>query len=164
MGDARFDGGAGPRAGGGQPKKSRVGDEALGRSRGGLSTKVHMLADARGRPVHAVLGAGQQHDCRRALELLRAVGKTGKVLADKAYDTNQVLAAVEALGAEAVIPSPPRRHVPRVVDLTCYRQRNQIERLMSRLKQFRRLATRYDKTASSYLGFVHFVCALLWLR
>lgn len=111
-----------------------------------------------------MLGAGQQHDCRRALELLQVVGKTGKVLADKAYDTNQVLAAVATLGAEAVIPSQPRRHVARPVDLACYRQRNQIERLMSRLKQFRRLATRYDKTATSYLGFVHFVCAILWLR
>ena len=129
-----------------------------------MSTKVHVLADARGRPVHVVLGAGQQHDCRRALELLQAVGKASKVLADKAYDTNQVLAAVEALGAEAVIPSQPRRRVARSVDLVCYRQRNRIERLMGRLKQFRRLATRYDKTASSYLGFVHFVCALLWLR
>lgn len=145
-------------------EKSRVGDEALGRSRGGLSTKVHVLADARGRPIHVVLGAGQQHDCQRAVELLQAVQKTSKVLADKTYDTNQVLAAVAALGAEAVIPSQPSRRVARAVDLVCYRQRNQIERLMSRLKQFRRFATRYDKTASSYLGFVHFICALLWLR
>jgi putative transposase len=125
---------------------------------------VHVLADARGRPVHAVLGAGQQHDCTRALELLQAVRKTGKVLADKAYDTNQVLAAVAALGAEADNTSQPRRRIARPVDVECYRQRNQIERLMSRLKQFRRLATRYDNTASSYLGFVHFVCAMLWLR
>ena len=114
--------------------------------------------------MHVVLGAGQQHDCQRALELLRGVAQTGKVLADKAYDTNRVLAAVAALGAEAVIPSQPRRRVPRALDRACYRQRNHIERLMGRLKQFRRLATRYDKTASSYLGFVHFVCALLWLR
>ena len=125
---------------------------------------MHVLADAQGRPLHVVLGAGQQHDCKRAVELLQTVAQTGKVLADKAYDTNQVLAAVVALGAEAVIPSQPRRHVARVIDKGCYRQRNQIERLMSRLKQFRRLATRYDKTASSYLGFVHFICALLCLR
>ena len=116
------------------------------------------------RPVHAVLGAGQQADCTRALELLQAVDKTGKVLADKAYDTNQVLAALAAFGAEAVIPSQPRRRMARPVDLVCHRQRNRIEWLMGRLKQFRRLATRYDKTASSYLGFVHFVCAMLWLR
>ncbi|SHL28422.1 Transposase [Hymenobacter psychrotolerans DSM 18569] len=125
---------------------------------------MHVLADARGRPLHAVLGAGQQHDCTRALELLQAVRATGNVLADNAYDTNQVLAAVAALGAEPVIPSQPRRRTARPVDVVWYRQRNRIERLMSRLKQFRRLATRYDKTASSYLRFLHFVCALLWLR
>jgi transposase len=135
LGAARFDYRAGPCPGGGEPKKSRVGDEALGRSRGGLSTKLHLLADAKGRPLHVLLGAGQQHDCKRAVELLQMVSQTSKVLADKAYDTNQVLAAVEALGAEAVIPSQPRRHVPRAVDLNCYRQRNQIERLFSRLKQ-----------------------------
>ena len=67
--------------------------------------------------MHAVLGAGQQADCTRALELLQAVGKTGKVLADKAYDTNQVLAALAAFGAEAVIPSQPRRRMVRPVDL-----------------------------------------------
>ncbi len=72
-----------------------------------------------------------------------------------------MLAAVAALGAEAVIPSQPRRRIARPMDLACYRQRHQIERLMSRLKQFRFLATLYDKTASSYLGFVHFVCTLL---
>jgi transposase len=58
----------------------------------------------------------------------------------------------------------PRRHVLRPLNHVVYRERNRIERLMSRLKQFRRLATRYDKTASSYLGFVHLVCALLWLH
>lgn len=123
-----------------------------------------MLADAQGQPVQLVLGPGQQPDCRRAVELLSHVGQTRQVLADKAYDTNQVLAAVATLGAEAVIPSQPRRRVPRVIDQLAYRQRNGIERLMSRLKQFRRLATHYDKTASSYLGFVHFICALLWVR
>lgn len=111
-----------------------------------------------------MLSAGQQHDCRRALGLLQAVGKTGKVLVDKAYDTNQVRAAIEALGAEAIISNRPRRRITWLVDLACYRQRNRIERLMSRLKQFSRLATRYDRTASGYLGFVHFVCAMLWLR
>ena len=69
-------------------EKSFVGDEALGHSRGGLSTKRHVLANAQGQPVHVVLGAGQQHGYKRAVELLQAVTHTGKVLADKAYDTN----------------------------------------------------------------------------
>ena len=96
--------------------------------------------------------------------MLGLLTRTNKVLADKAYDTKLVLAAVYALGAEAVIPVQAPRRRPRPVDLLAYRQRNRIERLMGRLKQFRRLATRYDKTACSYLGFVHFVCAIIWLR
>lgn len=111
-----------------------------------------------------LLGGGQQADCRRAVELLDTLTHTNKVLADKAYDTTYILAAVHALGAEAVIPVQAPRRRPRALDQLAYRQRNRIERLMSRLKQFRRLATRYDKTACSYLGFVHFICALLWLR
>ena len=110
-------------------------------------------------------GAGWCTPCWAQASSTIAHGRCCKSLAKPAkYTTPTRLAAVAALGAEAVIPSPPRRRVARPIYLSCYRQRNQIERLMSRLKQFRRLATRYDKTASSYLGFVHFVRALLWLR
>ena len=111
-----------------------------------------------------VLGPGQQADCRRVADLLPAAEGAGNVLADKAYDTDAVLASVAALGAQAVIPSKKNRLVQRVIDRNLYRDRNKIERFFSRLKQFRRLATRYDKTASSFLGMVHFVAALLWLR
>ena len=107
-----------------------------------------------------VLGPGQQADCPRAADLLSAAEDTRNVLADKASDTDAVLARVAAIGAQAVIPSKKNRLVQRVID----RNRNQVERFFSRLKQFRRLATRYDKTASSFLGMVHFVSALLWLR
>jgi putative transposase len=151
-------------AGSGQPKKSRVGDEALGRSRGGLTTKIHVLVDALGNPLRVVLGPGQQADCRRVAELLSAAKGAGNVLADKAYDTDAVLARVAELGAQAVIPSKKNRLVQRVIDPNLYRDRNKVERFFSRLKQFRRLATRYDKTVSSFLGMVHFVSDLLWLR
>ena len=123
-----------------------------------------MLVDALGNPLRVVLGPGQQADCRRAAELLGAAEGAGNVLADKAYDTNAVVAAVEALGAQVVIPSKKNRNVARLIDTNLYRDRNKIERFFSRLKQFRRLATRYEKTASSFLGMVHFVSALLWLR
>ncbi len=93
-----------------------------------------------------------------------AVTGTGHVLADKGYDTDRVLAGVQGLGAQVVIPSKQNRRVERAIDRNLYRDRNKVERFFNRLKQFRRLATRYDKTASSFLGFVHFVCALLWLR
>lgn len=122
------------------------------------------MVDALGNPLRVVLGPGQQADCRRAAELLSAAGSAGNVLADKAYDTDAVLASVAAIGAQAVIPSKKNRLVQRVIDRNLYRDRNKVERFFSRLKQFRRLATRYDKTASSFLGMVHFVSALLWLR
>ena len=111
-----------------------------------------------------VLGPGQQADCRRAAELLLAAEGANNVLADKAYDTDAVLASVAAIGAQVVIPSKKNRLVQRLIDRNLYRDRNKVERFFSRLKQFRRLATRYDKTASSFLGMVHFVSALLWLR
>jgi len=114
--------------------------------------------------LRVVLGPGQQADCRRAADLLAAAEGAGNVLADKAYDTDAVVAAVEALGAQVVIPSKKNRKVVRLIDRNLYRDRNKVERFFSRLKQFRRLATRYDKTASSFLGMVHFVAALLWLR
>ena len=117
-----------------------------------------------GNPLCLLLGPGQQADCSRAGELLRAAAGAGHVLADKGYDTDSVLQLVAGLGADVVIPSKKDRLVPRHIDHNLYRDRNKIERFFSRLKQFRRLATRYDKTASSFLGMLHFVSALLWLR
>ena len=129
-----------------------------------MTTKVHALVDALGNPLRVVLGPGQQADCRRAVDLLVAAKGAGNVLADKAYDTDAVVASVVALGAQVVIPSKKNRLVQRVIDRNLYRDRNKVERFFSRLKQFRRLATRYDKTACSFLGMLHFVSALLWLR
>jgi len=114
--------------------------------------------------LHVVLGPGQQADCRRAADLLLATQGARNVLADKGYDTDAVVAAIAALGAQLVIPSKKNRKVVRLIDRNLYRDRNKVERFFSRLKQFRRLATRYEKTASSFLGMVHFVSALLWLR
>lgn len=111
-----------------------------------------------------MLGPGQQADYRRAAELLAAAVSTDNVLDDNAYDTNTIVAAVEAMGAQVVIPSKKNRKVNRRIDRNLYRDRNKIERFFSRLKRFRRLATRYEKTASSFLGMLHFVSALLWLR
>ncbi|WP_210114509.1 IS5 family transposase [Hymenobacter elongatus] len=145
-------------------QKKAASAEALGRSRGGLTTKIHALVDALGNPLRLLLGPGQQADCQRAAELLAAAPGAGHVLADKGYDTDAVVANAEALGARVVIPSKKNRRVERVIDRNLYRDRNKVERFFSRLKQFRRLATRYDKTASSFLGMLHFVSALLWLR
>ena len=101
---------------------------------------------------------------RRAAELLAGASGAGNVLADTAGDTNGIVALVEALGAAVAIPSKKNRLVQRVIDRNLHRDRNKAERFFSRLKQFRRLATRCDKTACSFLGMLHFVSALLWLR
>jgi transposase len=116
LSDARLHRRVGSRAGSGQPKKSRVGDEALGRSCGGSSTKIHALVDARGRMLCLLLGLGQQADCDRAAELLQAAPGAVYVLADKGYDTDKVLTAVASIGAVVVIPSKRRRRIERPLD------------------------------------------------
>ena len=118
--------------------------------------------DALGRPHALLLGPGQQADCTRALDLLRQAGPARYVLADKAYDTNAIVDYVEQAGAEVVIPSKKNRLLCRLIDRARYRQRNQVERFFNRLKDFRRLATRYEKTAVSFMGFIHFFAALCW--
>ena len=145
-------------------RKNRVGDEAFGRSRGGLTTKLHVLVDAPDNPLPVVIGPGQRADCRRAADLLAAAEGVGNGLAGKAYDPDAVVAAVQALGAQVVIPSRKNRKVVRLIDRNLYRDRNKVEHFFSRLKQLRRWATRYEKTASSFLAMVHFVSVLPWLR
>lgn len=85
------------------------------------------------------------------------------VVADKGYDANHFVAKIEASGAEAVIPPRSNRLTPRDFDRHLYRARNLIERFFARLKHFRRIATRYDKLAKSFLSFVHLACAIVWL-
>lgn len=84
-------------------------------------------------------------------------------LGDRGYDSDGIVAAIEASGAVAVIPPKCNRKVQREYDRHVYKQRNQIERMFNRLKHYRRIATRYDKTAIAYLGFVYLAASLLWL-
>jgi len=85
------------------------------------------------------------------------------VVADKGYDADHFVAGIEATGAEAVIPPRSNRLAPRKFDRHLYRARNLIERFFARLKHFRRIATRYDKLAKSFLSFIHLACAFVWL-
>ncbi len=146
-------------AGGHRPQKR--GDKALGRSRGGLTTKIHLLADEAGLPVAFRITAGQVNDCTQA-ELLLKGRAAEAVLADRGYDTNAILALIEATGAEAVIPSCRHRRVQREHNRTLYAQRNRIERCFSKLKQLRRFSTRYCKTTEAFRAFTALACA--WIR
>lgn len=146
----------------GRQKGGQAG-EALGRSRGGFSTKIHILVDALGNPVKFVLTAGQEADVTQAGPLIDG-HKAGAFLLDKAYDSDAVVAAAKRQGAEAVIPSKKNRKVPRDYDKHLYKERKKVEWFINLIKQYRRVATRYEKSARNFLGFVHVVSIMVLLR
>ena len=121
------------------------------------------MADARGRPVRVALTAGQRHDAPHALPLLEGLAPA-YLIADRGYDSDPLVAALAARGIQAVIPPRRKRRHPRAYGPACYAQRYPVKRLFSRRKQFRRLATRYDKLDTHFLAFVHLAATLLWLR
>ena len=138
-------------------------EQALGRSRGGFGTKIHTLADALGDPVRFILSGGEQSDYRQALPLLR--GKTAQaVLADKGYDADYIVAEIKGMNAEPVIPPKNTRKTFREYDSFLYKERNVIERTFGKMKHYRSIATRYSKTALSYLAFVQLLAIMLWLK
>jgi transposase len=135
----------------------------LGRSRGGLTTKIHTLADALGRPLRFILTGGEAGDITMAPALLADV-EAGGVIADKAYDGNALRALIAEAGAEAVIPSTRSRRVLIPHDTIAYKLRNRIERFFNKLKRFRRIATRYDRRAIHFLACLHLASAMIWMR
>ena len=145
------------------PKKGGR-DHCLGRSRGGLTTKIHAVVDAQGLPVRLGLTAGQAHDAPAALGLLDRLAPRTIVLGDKAYDAGSIRDLIEAQGAVPNIPAKSNRKWKPCFSKTLYRQRNLVERFFSKLKHFRRVATRYDKLAENFLAMVKLASMRLWLR
>ncbi len=145
------------------PKKGGR-DHCLGRSRGGLTTKIHAVVDAQGLPIRLGLTAGQAHDAPAALELLDRLAPRTIVLGDKAYDANGIRDLIEAQGAVPNIPAKSNRKWKPCFSKTLYRQRNLVERFFSKLKHFRRISTRYDKLADNFLAMVKLASMRLWLR
>ena len=137
--------------------------QGIGRSRGGLSTKVHLIVDAFGLPLSFEITEGQQHDHQRARDLV-VRAKSSCLLGDKAYDSNAFRAALAAQNCDAVIPSNGSRAQKLPYDKERYKARSEIECTFSLLKQGRRFATRYEKTLRNYAAVVALGCALLWLR
>ena len=134
----------------------------MGRSRGGMSTKIHIAVDARGQPVELRLGPGQENDVTRGEELL-ASHEPEFVIADKGYDSDALIRVIAEHGAEAVIPPRSNRNEQRPYSKQRYKQRNLVERFINRIKHYRRIATRYEKTARNYLAFVNFAATLVSL-
>jgi transposase len=135
-------------------------EEALGRSRGGFSTKIHVACDGLGKPVKIILTPGQDHDVTQAPELI-ADSEAEKVIADKAYDSDALIEKIKDQEAEPVIPPRKNRTEGRTYDKQEYKKRNVVERFINVMKQCRRVATRYEKTARNFLGIVLFAASLV---
>lgn len=128
-----------------------------------MTTKIHLLTDALGRPLRFLLTGGEVHESRAAAAML--AGMEGEaVLADKGYDSNAIRASIAAAGMTAVIPSNRARKTIIPHDAILYRERNRIERCFNKLKHFRRIATRYDRRAVHFAAFLCLAAAMLWMR
>ena len=135
----------------------------MGRSRGGLTTKIHALVDANGLPITLKLTEGQAYDGRSAVDMLGGLQKGQILLADRAYDSNALREAMAAQGAWANVRPTSRRIDPPTFSPFLYRYRNLVERF-NKLKHYRAVATRYEKHAANYLALVKLAAIRIWLR
>jgi len=136
----------------------------MGRSRGGLTTKIHALVDANGLPIALKLTAGQAHDGKSAQDMLSTVRDGDILLADRAYDSDALRIEMAARGAWANIkPMPGRKRKP-AFSAFLYRYRNLVERFFNKLKHFRAVATRYDKRDDNFLASVQLASIRIWIR
>jgi transposase len=140
------------------------GSQAVGRSRGGLTSKLHVVVDGKGLPLRLGITAGQAHDNRLCSTLLSGLAPRTMLLADRGYDAGWIRALVNEQGAWANIPPKRNRREPICFSPHLYRARNRIERFFNKIKHCRRIATRYDKLAANYLAYVQLASIRLWLR
>ena len=136
----------------------------MGRSRGGLTTKLHVVVDAECRPIRLRRTEGQAHDGRTARDMLETVGSGMIFIADRAYDADWLREALGDCGAWANIRPLAHRREPQVFSKWVYRQRNQVERFFNKLKHFRAIATRYDKRDDNFLASIQLASLRIWIR
>lgn len=131
---------------------------------GGLTSKIHALVDSNGLPIRLALTPGETHDNRLCSALLSALLPQTMLLADRGYDADWIGELARQQGAWANIPPKRNRNDPTCFSPYLYRARNLIERLFNKIKQYRRVATRYDKLAANYLAFIKIASIRVWLR
>ena len=136
----------------------------MGRSRGGLTTKIHALTDKNGLPVRLMITPGQAHDITVAAELLTGLSQGQTLLADKAYDADWLRQQMKDQGAVANIPNKSNRKDPYPFDRELYKERNLVERFFNKIKYFRRVATRYDKLGASFMAMIKHAAIRIWMR
>jgi transposase len=136
----------------------------MGRSRGGLTTKIHALVDANGNPIALKLTEGQAHDGKSASDMLEGLGQGQILLADRAYDSDALRNSLAERGAWAnVKPMPNRVNIPAFSPFL-YRYRNLVERFFNKIKHFRAVATRFEKHDANYLAIVKLAAVRIWMR
>lgn len=136
---------------------------AIGRTKGGLNTKLHAVVDGKGRLINFVLTAGQANDLKAAHNLLRELFDV-IVIADKAYDSDRFYRMLSEQHCDLCVPAKSNRRHPLPFNRQWYRKRHRVENFFARAKQFRRFATRYDKTLVCFLATASLVAVLDWLR
>jgi len=145
-------------------KRGHQAQEAIGRSKGGLTTKIAATCDARGNPTGFHLTPGQTHDLDGADALLPDIA-ADTIIADKAFDADErMIQPLQQAGKRLVLPPKSNRAIKRKYDEDLYRARHRIENFFARLKQFRAIATRYDKRAANFLGTLYLAASLTWLN
>jgi transposase len=145
-------------------RKKEDDDKAIGRSRGGLSTKIHTMVDALGNPMGFHLTGGQAHDLVGADHLIPII-QADTLIADKAFDADErLIMHLAAAGKAVVIPPKAHRKEPRIFDRHIYKERHLIENFFATLKQYRAIATRYDKTARNFLAPIYLAASVIWLN
>ncbi|AIL13271.1 transposase [Candidatus Paracaedimonas acanthamoebae] len=144
-------------------KKGSQEEQALGRSKGGFTTKIHVVVDALGQALRFSLTGGHRHDITQAPYLVEGM-KNSNIIADKAYDSNTFIEQIKRQSCTPVIPPRASRKEPREYDEHLYKERHLIECFFNKIKYFRRVFSRFDKKASSFMGFLAYASTILWLR
>jgi transposase len=140
-------------------------NQNIGLSRGGRNTKIHAVVDALGNPIHLQLTPGNINDCTAAVDVLSNVDLSGSViLGDKAYGTLEIRRHIESQDATYCIPPKSNAAEPWDCDFHRYKERHVVECFFNKLKQFRAIATRYDKLSYNFLSFVLLASAMILLK
>jgi transposase len=144
--------------------EEKKGAQAIGRSKGGLTTKIHATCDALGNPTGFTLTPGQAHDLAGADILLQQI-EADIIIADKGYDADErVLEPIAGAGKIAVIAPKQNRKIQREYDKELYKARHLIENFFARIKQYRAIATRYDKTDENFLAAIYAAATITLLN
>lgn len=143
---------------------SSTNNEAIGKSRGGNTTKIHMVVDAYGLPIEFELTGGEVHDCKAAPALIEQSPNSDYIIADKGYDSEELRDSIRKKGS---IPMIPRKNNSKMgnqdMDWCLYKYRHLVENIFARLKHYRAIATRYDKLKRNFLSMLAMACAYIWL-